>query len=399
MAVIPIGEPSGKGPAPRQALFALGFRPFFLLAGLGAVGLVAAWAALFATGRPLTSYYGYINWHSHEMVFGFAAAAVAGFLLTATRNWTGVPTARGPVLAGLAVVWLLGRVLPLLPGVQPALVAAVDLAFLPLVALALAWAVYQAEHWKSMAFPVVLLILTAANVAIHLEVLGVTATTARAGVYAGVDLVVALITLMGGRVTPFFTEKALEGVRPRSWPWVERLAVPSVILVAAAEAFHPQPLAVGIAAGLAAAVNGVRWVGWLDRKVGSVPLLWVLHAAYGWLVLGFAMKALGAAGLVSPLLAVHALTVGGIGGATIGMMARVSLGHTGRTLDLPRGMATAFVLLNAAAIVRVLVPLVAPAEYALWIGLSGVLWALAFAIFVVDYAPILFRPRIDGRPG
>ncbi|HKJ77201.1 MAG TPA: NnrS family protein, partial [Gammaproteobacteria bacterium] len=317
----------------------------------------------------------------------------------ATRNWTGLPTARGPVLAGLAAVWLAGRLLPLAPALPGVLVAAVDLSFLPLLALALAVPVVRAQHWKSLMFPVLLLVLTGANLAIHLERLGVAEGVARPALYAGVDLVVILIALMGGRVIPFFTEKALEGVRPRTWPWVERAAIPSIAILALAEAFYPQPAVVGGLATVAAVINGIRFAGWLDRKVWSVPLLWVLHLAYGWLVVGFAMKAVAAFGGVSPLLALHALTAGGIGGATLGMMARVSLGHTGRTLDLPAGMAVAFGLLHIAAAVRVLLPLAVPTAYAGLIGLSGALWSLAFLIFVFRYTPILYRPRIDGRPG
>lgn len=398
MAVIPIEDPA-KGPPKKSALWALGFRPFFLLAGIAGTVLVAVWAALFAAGWPATTYYGYIGWHSHEMVFGYAVAAIAGFLLTATRNWTGLPTARGPLLAGLALVWLAGRVLPLLPALPAPLVAAVDQAFLPLLALALAWPVVRAEHWKSLVFPLLLLALAGANLAIHLERLGLAEGGARPALYAGVDLVVILIALMGGRVIPFFTEKALDDVQPRTWPWVERAAIPSITILALAEAFYPQPAVVGGLAAVAAAVNGIRFAGWLDRKVWSVPLLWVLHLAYGWLVVGFAMKAVAAFGGVSPLLALHALTAGGIGGATLGMMARVSLGHTGRPLDLPDGMAVAFGLLHLGAAVRVLAPLAWPSAYAGLVGLSGALWALAFLLFVLRYAPILYRPRVDGRPG
>lgn len=399
MAVISIEDPGRHGPARKSALWDLGFRPFFLLAGLAGLALVAVWAAVFAAGRPLDTYYGYIGWHSHEMVFGYAVAAIAGFLLTATRNWTGRPTARGGVLAGLALLWLAGRVLPLVPGVPGGVVAAVDLAFLPLLALALAVPVTRAQHWKSLMFPVLLLVLAGANLAIHLEGLGLAAGLARPALYGAVDLVVLLIALMGGRVIPFFTEKALDGVQPRSWGWVERLALPSIAVLALAEAFYPQPALVGVLAALAALLNGIRFAGWLDRQVWRVPLLWVLHLAYAWLVVGFAMKAAAAFGGLSPFLALHALTAGGIGGATLGMMARVALGHTGRTLDLPSGMAVAFALLHLAAAVRVLAPLLLPGAYPGLVGLSGALWALAFAVFVIDYAPILYRPRVDGRPG
>jgi uncharacterized protein involved in response to NO len=394
MAFVSISEPSRAGA--RWAPFALGFRPFFLLAGLAAVVLIAIWAAAFALGAAMGSYYGFIGWHSHEMLFGYSTAVVAGFLLTAARNWTGVQTVRGPRLALLAALWLAARVLAFLP-VPPWLNAAVDLAFLPLVMLALLFPVLRARHYKSLLFVALLLALSGANLLVHLELLGI-AATAGAGTYLAVGLILLIIVIMGGRVIPFFTEKGVDGFVRREWPWVERIAPLSVLLVGGVDAFASPGWLVAVSAALAALINGLRLAGWYTHGIWRVPLLWVLHAGYAWLVLGLALKAVAAAGGFGTLLALHALTIGAIGGITLGMMARVSLGHTGRMLEPPAVMAWAFGLLYGAALVRVFLPLLID-SYVASVVLAAVFWTVAFALFVFSYALILLKPRVDGLPG
>lgn len=398
MQLLQIDEP---GPADRGfAPFALAFRPFFLLAGVAAAVLILTWVAAFAWGRLGPNYYGSIEWHGHEMVFGYAVAVAAGFLLTAARNWTGIQTVSGTPLAFLAGLWFLGRIVPFFPNLLPNwVIAAADLAFLPAVAAALGWPLWQARHFKSFAFVLVFVLLGGANAVIHLERLGVLAGGGRQALYFAVDLIVLLIVIMGGRVIPFFIEKALPGVRMRSWPVVEAASVSGMVLLAAVEALYSGSEAVGAAALFATAANGLRFAGWWSGRVWRVPLLWVLHGGYGWLVVGLALKVAASAGWVAPSLAVHALTAGAIGLTTLGMMARVALGHTGRPLRLPRGMAAGFLILVLAGGVRVLLPMFFPAQYLSWIVLSGGLWTVAFVIFVVLYSPILVRARIDGRPG
>ena len=399
MPLLQIDDPEREA-GRRLAPFALAFRPFFLLAGVAAAVLIPVWAIAFGLGRLGPNYYGFIEWHGHEMVFGYAVAVAVGFLLTAARNWTGIQTLSGAPLAALAGLWGLGRVLPFFPDLLPGwLIASVDLAFLPAVALALGRPLWRARHYKSFAFVLVFAFLGGANAVIHLERLGVIASGARPALYFAVDLIALLIVIMGGRVIPFFTEKALPGVRARSWPVVEAASVSGMVLLAAVEVVYPGRAVVGAAALLAAAANGVRLAGWWSRRVWTVPLLWVLHAGYGWLVVGLALKVAASAGWLAPSLALHALTAGAIGLTTLGMMARVALGHTGRPLRLPRGMASGFVLLALAGVARVAMPLLFPAQYITWIVISGALWALAFLTFLLLYGPILMRARIDGRPG
>jgi uncharacterized protein involved in response to NO len=390
-----------RGPARRgPVLFALGFRPFFLLAAFFAVVTMADWLYMYLAGGEIESYYGGIDRHPHEMIFGYTAAVIAGFLLTAVRNWTNIPTASGASLAALAGLWLAGRVLPFFPGaLPPTLIAIVDLAFLPALAGALAVPLIRGGQRLNLIFLPILIALAAANLLVHLQEVGYAAASARMGIYLGLDLIVLVIVIMGGRVIPFFTERALAGATVRRRTVIEWLAPASALAFAIADVALPNSPVAGAAAALAAIVNGARLIGWYDHRVWRVPLLWVLHAGYAWIVVGFFLRALAAVGAVAPEYTIHAFTVGGIGVLTLGMMARVSLGHTGRPLEVAAPVAVVFVLINLAALVRGILPIVMPEFFSRLIALAGALWIAAFAIFLVVYAPILTRPRIDGRPG
>ncbi|MEK6562627.1 MAG: NnrS family protein [Candidatus Binatota bacterium] len=381
-------------------LFALGFRPFFLMAGIFAVILMALWAGAFVTNRPLTTYYGMTGWHSHEMIFGYACAVIAGFLLTAVRNWTGMETAKGPPLAGLSALWLAGRIMPFFPGALPSwLIALVDLLFLPALALSLAIPLVRGGQKRNLFFIPLLGAFALADLLVHLELFGFAYGSARAGNFLALDLIILLIVIMGGRVIPFFTERALSGVSPRKWQWLEWSSIASVIAFMLAELFLPGSIPAGVMAGLAAASNGLRLAGWYTKRFWAVPLLWVLHLGYAWVVVGFCLKTLAVLDLVPPQLTLHAFTVGGIGVLTLGMMARVSLGHTGRPLKAARPVAFAFALINLAAVLRGIVPIIFPYWFLQLVALSGGLWILSFLIFVVIYTPILISPRVDGLPG
>lgn len=395
MALIGISDP--RRPARGWAPFALGFRPFFLLAGLAALLLIALWGWMYGGSHLLVNYYGFIGWHSHEMLFGYSSAVVTGFLLTAVRNWTGVQTLRGAPLAALAAVWLAGRLVPFLP--LPAwLIAGVDLSFLPLFAIALATPLLRARHYKSLMFVAIIATLFAGNLLIHLQLLGLTGGGGRAGTYLAVYLTLLTVVIMGGRVIPFFTEKGLPpGFARREWRWVERLAPAGVVLAGVTDILWPGSPLFAACALLAAVANGWRLAGWYHRGIWRVPLLWVLQLGYAWLVAGFGLMALGAMGWFPPLQALHALTVGAIGGISLGMMARVTLGHTGRMLVPPPAMTWAFALLYLATAARVFLPLWLAPQPA--IAVSAALWAGAFLLFVVLYAPMLLRARVDGQPG
>ncbi len=383
------------------ALFALGFRPFFLAAALAAVALVALWVADYGGAVSLQTYYGTVTWHGHEMVFGYAAAVVAGFLLTSVRNWTSIDTLRGGSLAALLTLWIVGRLAPFASGTVPGwLIAAVDVAFLPVLAASLSTPLLRRRQWRNLPFVPVLFLLAFANLLVHLDVLGVLPGRATTGLYLGVDLIVLLITIIGGRVIPFFTERALPGARPRVWRLVEWVSIATVATVAILRTMPLAPQLTLSLAAVAVLAHATRLWGWSDRRMGSVPLLWILYVGYAWVVVGFALEGLSAVAMVRPQLALHALTTGAIGTMTLGMMARVALGHTGRPLHAARPLVAAFVLVTVAALLRVFAAWWLPDQwYVSLIVASGVAWIAAFVLFLALYAPILIRPRTDGLEG
>ncbi len=381
--------PAVSGPA----VLALGFRPFFLLGSWYGVLTVLVWVAIFLgwlTFRPGLSP---MLWHGHEMLFGFTAAIIAGFLLTAVPNWTGIPTPRGALLGGLVGLWLLGRGLILSSAVPAILAAAVDLAFLPALAAALAYPLIKAGKPHNLVFLPVLGVFTLSNGLVWAEALG-QAGTAALGLELGLLCILQLVALIGGRVIPFFIRAALPESPARSWPWVERLAMASLPLLALLEALG---LSLGAVYWAAALPHVARLVGWFDRRLVRVPLLWVLYLGYAWLPLGLALKGWARLAGTSPFPSLHALTVGCIGVMILGMMARVALGHTGRALKPPRPVVAAFGLLLLAAVLRTFGPMLAPST--LWVTSSAALWALAFGLYGLLYFPILTRPRVDGKPG
>jgi len=380
-----------------QVIFALGFRPFFLLAGWLAILLMAFWVPVFVGGVASDIYYAQIDWHSHEMIFGYTVAVIAGFLLTAVRNWTNTPTPSGLPLAGMGALWLIARILPILVAIFPRwLIAAADLAFLPTFAIGILVPLLQNNEKRNLIFLPLLAVLWSADLLVHADVLGLAPNLARKGVFLGLDVIILVIVIMGGRVIPFFTERALSVVLKR-WRIVEWLSPVSVILFLVAELFRPDSVTSASLAALAACANGARLAGWYTPRYWRVPLLWVLHLGYGWIVVGFYLKAGTALGLVPPQFTIHAFTVGGIGVLTLGMMARVSLGHTGRPLKVGAAMTSAFVLINLAAVGRGLLPPFFPQFFSQLIVASGVFWIAAFTIFIIVYTPILIQPRVDGR--
>ena len=393
-------RPDSPAAPPGSVLFALGFRPFFLLALAAAALLIAPWTLAHRGAFAFDSYYGALPWHAHEMIFGYTAAVVAGFLLTAVRQWTGRETASGGLLAALVLLWLAGRATPYLQQSLPAwAIAALDLAFLPALALTLAMPLARSGARRNLILVPVLLALALANALVHAGQLGGALSTARSGLYLGVDIVVLMIAIIGGRVVPYFTERALPEAAPRRRAWLEPIAIVSVVALALARLLSAPAALLGGVAAVAALAHALRLAGWHARGIWSVPLLWVLHLGYAWMVLGFGLTALAALDRAPPFLALHALTSGAIGVMTLGMMARVSLGHTGRALK-PAGMTVvAFALVNLSAALRVLAPLAFPVRTADLVAASALLWVLAFALAFAAYAGILVRPRADGRPG
>ncbi|MEA3276303.1 MAG: NnrS family protein [Pseudomonadota bacterium] len=397
MAVIQIEAPSRQK---RFPLLQLGFRPFFLLAALWSACGLALWITALNQGFPFAVDYPPLTWHAHEMIFGFATAVVTGFLLTAARNWTGTDTLSGAPLGGLSLLWLAGRLAPF-SGIPPFWVSLVDLAFLPLAATAVALPIIRARQRNNLVFGPLLLVLFLANLLVHLELLGMASGTAQMGLELGIWLLVFLMTLMGGRVIPFFIERGLGLTSPL--PRRPRLDAASLIAVgvaAAADLLLGDSLLLTVLAIAAGSLLAVRVAGWHRREIWRNPMLWILYLGYGWLAVGFLLTGAASFQLLPPSLATHAFTSGALGLLTLGMMARVSLGHTGRNITAGRALTAAFVLVSAASLVRVAGPLIVPAsDYLLVVSLAGGLWTLAFAVLFIVLLPILTSPRLDRQPG
>ncbi len=384
-------------------LLRLAFRPFFLAAMLFAVLSVAGWLSLYhgyTSWRPTG--FDAASWHGHEMVFGYAMAVIAGFLLTAIKNWTGRQTVRGAPLAWLAACWLLARLMPLIDTPLSTVVMAVaDMLFMVSVAVAAAIPVWQARQVKQVGILAKLVLLLASNLMFYLGFFGLLEEGVRWGIYSGVYLVIALILVMGRRVIPFFIEKGVDTpVAITNHRWVDISSLFLLLALWLLDVFAQAGLAVAIVAALLTGVHIIRLVGWHTAQLWRKPLLWVLYVAYSFIVLGFAIKAVSPVLAIPPGIALHAFTYGGIGMMTAGMMARVILGHTGRNVfEPPASIACAFALLLLGAVARVAPPMFAMQWYASWILLAQILWIAAFALLLFIYVPMLTTTRVDGRDG
>jgi len=383
---------------PRWSPLALGFRPFFLASGWIAVLLMLVLLGGYSTQDWQGNYFDFQLWHAHEMLFGFTVAVIAGFLLTAARNWTGLATPTGNMLGCLVGLWLAPRLLSAVTLIPAPLFAVVDILFLPVLAVVLVRVLHQAGQTRNYIIPAILLVMGAVNVAVHLEILGIVEDAARPAMRLMLNLVVVLIVLMAGRVVPFFIGSAV-GNRPETWPVIERLALASALLFAAAELLAPDTWLSAAVAVAVTILHALRLKSWHQPGLWHQPMLWVLYLAYGWLVIGFFLHALADLMLIDRILAMHAFTVGAIGAIAIGMMARVSLGHSGRRVQALPWMAAAFILVLAAAGIRVVLPILWPDHMALFIYTAGACWICAFTIFGIRYSAILMRPRADGQPG
>lgn len=391
-------------PAPTHPFWGRAFRPFFLLGCAYASAFVLVWTAMWRGALPFPAWLTPPWWHAHEMLFGFVAAAIAGFLLTASPVWTGRPALAGKPLAALVALWAAGRVAMLAAGIlPPALVALVDGAFLPAVALVVTRTVWRTGQVRNYGVVVLVALLAASNLAVHAQALDLTDLTAGRGLRCALDLVTALVVVIGGRITPAFTANAFlrAGIEAevRGWRWLDRLAVATAVLVVIVDLVAPRTAASGVVAGAAALAVGVRLAGWRTLRTWGDPLVWSLHAGMAWVVVGYLLVAAGDLGAaIAPSAGLHALTAGAMGAMIMAVVTRVSLGHTGRPLVLPRGATAGYGLVHAGALLRVCSAAHTGIAGALLVA-GGLAWAAAFAVFVVVYAPILVSARADGKPG
>lgn len=394
--MMPISEPTQE-PAPGGfALFALGFRPFYLLAALFSAIAVLIWLAVLR-GQSWQGFLSPLAWHQHEMTFGFALAVVAGFLLTAGRVWTGLDTPQGIALAVLVAWWLAARILMFY---GPRLAAGlVDGSFPFLIAAVMARVIIAARNWRNLFVVGLLLLLGIANAGFHLEHAGLIELPADLPLRAALFVVLFLVVVMAGRVIPAFTANALPKAQVRRRPRLDQAALAGTALAFAGAALGAAAWWVAPAAAIAAALHVLRQWGWRPLATRTRPILWILHLSHAWIPVGCILIALNALGWVALPAAVHALGVGALGGTVIGMITRTALGHTGRPLAVGRWETAAYLMVHGAALARVAAGLAPELGYSWLVAVAAWLWAGAFAIYFAVYLPRLTRPRIDGRPG
>jgi uncharacterized protein involved in response to NO len=384
------------------ALFDLGFRPFFLLAAVYAIACVSTLiGSLYLGVWPDEGGMAPAIWHAHEMLYGFVAAAIAGFLLTAVPNWTGAPPASAAHLAALVLVWLSGRIAlsPFLPDSTSS--ALVDLVFFPALAATLALPLIRAKNRRNYGFLILLTLLFAGNLLFHNARQEWFDAGSIDGLRLALDTVLLVVAVVAGRIVPAFTRNALvrrgksHSIVPT--PRLDVVAIVAVVVVLAVDGLAADSAIAAVAAAVAALVHAYRLMQWQGWKAAAEPIVWVLHVGYLWLVVGLALKALWLA-FATPIAAywMHALTAGGFATMILGVMSRVALGHTGRALVVRTSIAAAYVVLSLGAATRVFVAALVPAsDYIGCVAIGGLLWASAFVVFVAVYTPILMRPRVD----
>ncbi|UHJ60832.1 NnrS family protein [Vibrio furnissii] len=380
------------------AYLRLGFRPFFLLGSVYAVIAVVAWVWMFQQGQPNVLRVPALWWHVHEMLFGFAMAIVVGFLLTAVQNWTGIPGTKSRRLALLVTLWLLVRVLFWTP-VPLWLTSSIEALFLALTAYEIGMRVVKAKGWRNLFFVPLFALAMVANFASYATIKGMPPFPSSAVWQAMLWWFMLLLSVMGGRVIPFFTARRFQFEKAAPKLWLDVLANgPLVALFIVsffpiAEAQLAQPLML-----LAGAAQWVRWLRWQPWRTLSEPLVWSLHGAYACIPLSLLVRGFVNPGFVSHTL-LHLFAIGALAGLILAMIARVTMGHTGRSIYQGPNMALAFAALLLAALVRSLGVAFWPAHMMEWINLSAGLWALAFGLFVLRFGAMLLTPRVDGHPG
>jgi uncharacterized protein involved in response to NO len=390
-------QTSAVPPPPGWPGLRLAFRPFYLGAALWAALMLPLWVAIFLGAISWQPAPPPLLWHAHEMLFGFAIAVIVGFLLTAGKSWTGLATPRGPALGGLILLWLSARLASL---VAPyAVFAVLDLALLPTVGLIFLRLLIRSRNWRNVPLALILLLLSLVNLTFHLSVLGQIDLAPMRSLYAGLAFIVMIECVMAGRVVPFFTSSALAGVKIATLPWLERSALAATGLGLALWVAKGPVAVTGAMLGLAGVLNLVRQLRWHPWATRSRPILWILHLSHLWLALGLGLLALAQWELVTVSIGVHALGVGATGGLIIGMMTRTARGHTGRALTVEAPELAAYVLVMAAAVLRVLLPLFLPSLYIYGLIAAAGAWSAAFLLYLWKYSPWLLSTRSDGKDG
>ncbi len=386
-------------------LLRLGFRPFFLGGALFSVIAILLWLFMYKGAVTFSPFGGGYWWHIHEMLFGFGAAIIAGFLLTAVQNWTGSIGAQGNTLLILILLWVAGRIVVLWPDLLGNnLTSLVDLTFLPAVAYVLGKPIIAVKQYRNLFFIPLLLLFTIINGEMHGAIYYPQTFSLTFASYSGVMLVTFLMSVMAGRVAPMFTANGTKTQKVTPLPWLDNITNGSLALAMLSLVLQPVVGFSAVFLGTLLIIAGIcqttRWLRWKPWITLGVPLLWSIHISIKFICFGLIV--LGLSYLIPEIPSNHAwhlLTIGGMGGLILAMISRVSLGHTGRPLTPPRTMILAFALINLAALIRVFGPWGLPEKTLLFIDISGGFWVMAFIIFILNYGPMLMSARKDGRPG
>jgi len=387
-------------PEPSRGIFdypvlGYGFRPFFLLGALFSIISLLIWGGFYAGYvTPPLFMIDPVSWHAHEMIYGFTMAIVAGFLLTAVANWTDSAPVRGFNLLGLCLLWLAGRVVMNFNlGIPEVAVLVFEGAFILTLAFSLFIQLFKTWDKRNFVFLVLLSILFACDMAFLI-------TKERTTLYAAVMIIIALISLIGGRIIPAFTVDALqergEEAHETSQGKLDVLAILSLVLIILALVFAKQEEAIlAGTAFLSAIIHALRLRRYHTRRILDDPMVWILHVGYSWVILGLFLTGVSALGFLPFSIALHAFTAGAIGSMTLGMMCRVTLGHTGRDKIATDLTKLSFLLMQGAAFMRVFGLMIAPDYSIEWIIGSATLWILCFALYILIYAPMLWKPDLD----
>ncbi|MFQ3246533.1 MAG: hypothetical protein ACI9SP_003186 [Arenicella sp.] len=396
-------------------LFASGFRPFFIAAASLSSLALSYWLLLFLGIVPATglNYYPPLIWHMHEMVYGYAGAVIAGFLLTAVKAWTGLDTLRGWPLAILFAIWLGARCLPFLGTDFVWLVALLNPLFFIYLGLAIAIPIIKSGNNRNLFVVLITLVLAISNATLHAALLGFfnsassdSLVIANTAIAIAFYLLLLLIIIIAGRVFPMFSTNGLGGIySAKKYQWLEIACVLSFLIFGVANIIDQsgQKLAPFILLSLAllvVAMHSLRVAGWFHWRIWTKPLIWVLHAGYYFLIVGVLLTGISAYYPEARVPGLHAMLAGGLGLITLGMMARVTIGHTGRDTQQPnRLISLVFIFIVVAALIRVFLPLVDSSLYLSSLKLSGVLWSLGFLLFLALYLQALVTRRPDGAEG
>lgn len=386
----------------KLALFNLGFRPFFLGASFFSIISILSWVLIYFSCLSITvEKISMSQWHAHEMLYGYGMAVVAGFLLTAVKNWTALATLSGKPLMLLFLLWGIARLLFLFGSTFLPWVAVTDLLFGLMLIIAVTIPIVKAKQWKQLAVVSKVILLWIGNIVFYLDCLGILTNGMQYAINGAVFLFIGLILMIGRRVIPFFIEKGTEArVQLKQYRWLDLSILTLYIALFLNAIFINNTFLTTLFAWSLFAFNGYRLINWHISGIWRVPLLWSLYIS-AWLInLGFLFYGLPSQSGSFSILTLHLFTIGGIGLMTLSMMSRVAIGHTGRDIKRPsRWIKFAFVTLILSAILRAIFPMFASELYSSWVALASILWIFSFTIFLLIYTPILLKPRLDGTFG